>query len=66
MPGTWCRTREVQLGLLCCSARKKYATVYALVYALSESGVHVLYAASFKFGFFLIRSGLMDLVKVYR
>jgi hypothetical protein len=40
--------------------------VYALVYAVSEAGVHVLYAASFKFGFFLIRSGLMDLVKVYR
>ncbi|PNF40141.1 hypothetical protein B7P43_G09772 [Cryptotermes secundus] len=48
------------------NARKKHAKVYAVVYALSESGVHVLYAASFKFGFFLIRSGLMDLVKVYR
>jgi hypothetical protein len=45
---------------------KKYATVYALVYALAESAVHVLYAASFKFGFFLIRSELMGLVKVYR
>jgi hypothetical protein len=45
---------------------KKYARVYALVHALAESGIHVLYAASFKFGFFLIQSELMGLVKVYR
>ncbi|XP_069679391.1 phosphatidylcholine translocator ABCB4-like isoform X2 [Periplaneta americana] len=47
-------------------AMKRHATMYAFVYALAEAGVHVLYAASFKFGFFLIQSELMGLVKVYR
>ncbi|KAJ9598305.1 hypothetical protein L9F63_010983, partial [Diploptera punctata] len=45
---------------------RKHATIYAVVYALAESGVHVLYAASFKFGFFLIQSQHMGLVSVYR
>ena len=46
--------------------KRKHAAIYAVVYALAESGVHVMYTASFKFGFFLIKSQHMGLVSVYR
>ncbi|XP_014294685.1 ATP-dependent translocase ABCB1 [Halyomorpha halys] len=45
---------------------KKQAYVYAIVFAISQSMIYVMYATAFRFGAKLISEGQMDPTQVYR
>jgi hypothetical protein len=63
---TFIRHESCKLLLLFCREAKKQALLFAAVFSFSQAVIYAMYAGAFRFGAYLIETGDMEAVDVYR
>lgn len=58
--------KPCKLLLLFCREAKKQALFFAAVFSFSQAVIYAMYAGAFRFGAYLIETGDMEAIDVYR